>query len=390
MFLMQNSRRCSNNIMMWVMFFLMSMLAGQSVAAISTMPVAPSVEATAYVLQDFHSGKVLAEKNSEKKVEPASLTKMMTIYVVENELKRGNISLSDKVKISEKAWRMEGSRMFIEVNSWVTVDDLIKGVIIQSGNDASVALAEFIAGSEEAFASLMNQYALKIGLSGTNYVNATGLPHEQHYTTARDLALLSRVIIREYPESYKLYSQKEYTYNNIKQYNRNKLLWQDKFVDGLKTGHTESAGYCLAASADRDGMRLISVVLGTSSENSRSAETQKLLTFGFRFFETHRLYEAGKSLTTARIWKGEQNSISLGLTNDLYVTIPRGQYDQLDASMSINSQIIAPAKKGQIFGRVNIGLNEDVLVQRDLVNLISVESAGFVGRLVDEVKMFFE
>jgi len=390
MFLMQNSRRFSKNITMWVIFFLICMLAGQAVAAINAAPAVPSVEATAYVLQDFHSGKVLAEKNSEKKIEPASLTKMMTVYVVENELKSGNINLSDKVKISEKAWRMEGSRMFIEVNSWVTVDDLIKGVIIQSGNDASVALAEFIAGSEEAFASLMNQYAAKIGLSGTNYVNATGLPHEQHYTTARDLALLSRVIIREYPESYKLYSQKEFTYNNIKQYNRNKLLWQDKFVDGLKTGHTESAGYCLAASADRDGMRLISVVLGTSSENARSAETQKLLTFGFRFFETHRLYEAGKSLTTARIWKGEQDSISLGLTNDLYVTIPRGQYEQLAASMSINSQIIAPAEKGQVFGRVNIGLNEDVLVQRDLVNLVSVESAGFVSSIIDEVKMFFE
>jgi len=390
MFLMQESRHSLKNIMAWVMIFIISVFTSQAIAAINATPAIPSVEAIAYILQDFHSGKILAEKNSDKKVEPASLTKMMTVYVVENELKSGKISLSDKVKISEKAWRMEGSRMFIEVNSRVTVDDLIKGVIIQSGNDASVALAEFVAGSEEAFASLMNQYAAKIGLSGTHYVNATGLPHEQHYTTARDLALLSQVIIQEYPESYKLYSQKEFFYNNIKQYNRNKLLWQDKFVDGLKTGHTESAGYCLSASAERDGMRLISVVLGTSSENARSAETQKLLTFGFRFYETHRLYEAGKSLTTTRVWKGEQDSISLGLANDLYVTIPRGQYEQLAASMSFNSQIIAPAQKGQIFGTVNIALNDNVLAQRDLINLINVESAGFVSRIIDDVKMFFE
>ncbi|MDX1811242.1 MAG: D-alanyl-D-alanine carboxypeptidase family protein, partial [Gammaproteobacteria bacterium] len=271
-------------------------------------PKPPKIGATAYILQDFQSGDVIAELKADARVEPASLTKMMSVYVIEHELKNGNISLSDEVLISKKAWKMPGSRMFVEVNTRVKVEELLKGIIIQSGNDATIAMAEFVAGSEDSFVSLMNSYAQKLGMKGTHFVNATGLPNDDHYTTARDLALLVKAMIRDFPENYSWYSEKVYTYNGIKQYNRNKLLWQSEYVDGVKTGHTESAGYCLAASAVKNDMRLISVVLGTNSERARATESQKLLTFGFRFFETHRLYEAGQKLTTAKIWKGDSES----------------------------------------------------------------------------------
>ncbi len=378
-----NCFRCS----VCVLSFLMWLAPAN---AVTRTPELPKLAVKSYILQDFHSGKILAELASESRVEPASLTKMMTAYVVDNELKNGNIKLTDEVKVSEKAWRMQGSRMFIEVNKTVTVEDLMHGVIIQSGNDASVALAEFIAGSEESFASMMNQYAEKLDMKGTHYVNATGLPHEDHYTTARDLAILSSVIIREFPEHYALYSVKEFTYNNIKQHNRNKLLWQDKFVDGIKTGHTNAAGYCLAASAKRDDMRLVSVVLGANSESARAAESQKLLTYGFRFYETHQLYKAGAQLTSARLWKGSSDSIALGISDDLYITIPRGQYKALDANMNIVSQIIAPVTMGQIMGSVNISLGKNTLLKRDLVSLRTIDSGGFVDNLIDEVKLFFE
>ncbi|NOX77144.1 MAG: D-alanyl-D-alanine carboxypeptidase [Gammaproteobacteria bacterium] len=361
--------------------------AGQ---AASVVPSTPKIKARGYLLIDYNSGRVLAEKKADTRMEPASLTKMLSSYVVDYELAQGNISLSDEVTVSEKAWRMQGSRMFIEVGKKVSVEDLIKGVIIQSGNDATVALAEHVAGSEEAFVSLMNQHAAELGMADSHFVNSTGLPHKDHYTTPRDLARLARALIRDFPVQYKGYSKRQFTYNGIKQYNRNTLLARNKEVDGIKTGHTESAGYCLVASALRDDMRLISVVLGTKSKAARASESQKLLTFGFRFFETHRLYAANEPLTTARIWKGEQEELPLGLANDLYVTIPKGQYKKLDASMKVDARITAPAKAGQTFGTVNIRLGDQPYATRELVALKNIEKGGLFSNLVDEVKLLFE
>ena len=295
-------------------------------AAPLPVPKPPSTGARAYILQDFDSGRIIAEKDSDKSIEPASITKLMSAYAVFTELKNGNITLDDKVTISEKAWRTPGSRMFIEVGKQVSVEDLLKGVIIQSGNDATVALAEYIAGSEDTFAALMNRHAEELGLTGSHFVNSTGLPDPEHYMSARDIARLAADLIREFPEYYKWYSQKEFTYNDITQYNRNKLLWRDESVDGMKTGHTDSAGYCLVTSAKQEDMRLISVVLGTASENARAEASQALLNYGFRFFETHKLYEGGNQLATSRVWKGATDSVSLGIDKPLYATIPRGQY----------------------------------------------------------------
>ena len=374
-------------------FLLLHLLAFSlifSCAATAANPSPPKLKAKAYILLDFNSQEVIAELKSDDKVEPASLTKMMTSYVVEQELIQGNIQLSDMVRISEKAWRMKGSRMFLEVGTRVSVDELMKGIIIQSGNDASVALAEHIAGSEEAFVSLMNEYARILGMNSTNFVNATGLPHKKHYTTPRDLATLVSAIIRDFPEHYAWYSEKEYTYNGIRQFNRNKLLWQDESVDGVKTGHTESAGFCLAASAKKGDMRLISVVLGTNSETARTTESQKLLTFGFRFYETHKLYKANQPLTTAKIWKGETELIPLGLEEDLYITIPRGSYSSLKATMSIDKKITAPGIKGKVYGSVNIGLKKEPFIARDLIALKNVNKGSLMGSLFDEVQMRFE
>ena len=315
---------------------------------------------------------------------------MLSAYVIDHELAKGNISLDDEVLISEKAWRMQGSRMFIEVGKKVSVEDLFKGVIIQSGNDATVALAEHVAGSEDAFVSLMNQHAAELGMLDSHFVNSTGLPHKDHYTTPRDLAKLAIALIRDYPKHYDWYSQKEFVYNDIKQYNRNRLLWRNKYVDGIKTGHTEAAGYCLVASAKRDGMRLISVILGTRSDEARSSESQKLLTYGFRFFETHRLYKANEPLTTARVWKGEQETLPLGLNEDLYLTIPKGQYKKLVANMNLDARITAPIRQGQAFGTVNVSLGDEQYAKRELVALSTIESGGLFGNLVDEIKLLFE
>lgn len=356
----------------------------------AAIPKSPKLAATAYILQDFHSGRIIAEKNADKRIEPASLTKMMSTYVMEQEIKLGNIKLEDKVKVSEKAWRMGGSRMFIEVGSTVPVKDLLMGIIVQSGNDATIAMAEHIAGTEDAFVALMNEYAQIIGMKDTHFANATGMPNKDHYTTAKDLAVLVNALIHDFPESYEWYSVKEFTYNGIKQYNRNKLLWQDKYVDGVKTGHTESAGFCLAASAQRGDMRLISVVLGTKSESARATESQKLLTFGFRFYETYKLYNADEPLTSARVWKGATERVQLGLSEDLYVTIPRGSYKELKATMSIDSKILAPAMKGRAYGMVNIALNKEPYTNRELIALSDIKEGGFVTSLLDEVQLLFE
>ncbi|NCN44033.1 MAG: serine-type D-Ala-D-Ala carboxypeptidase [Piscirickettsiaceae bacterium CG_4_9_14_3_um_filter_43_564] len=349
-------------------------------------PSAPNIQATAYVLVDFDSGKTIASKDPESRIEPASLTKIMTGYVVISELKNGTIQMNDEVTISTKAWQMPGSRMFIEVGKKVTVQDLIKGMVIQSGNDASVALAEHVAGSEEVFAELMNRYAQSLDMTDTHYVNATGLPHPDHYTTAKDLAILTKALIKNFPDEYKWYSEKKFTYNGITQYNRNKLLWQDASVDGLKTGHTESAGYCLVTSAKRDNMRLISVLLGAESAKQRVQESQKLLNYGFRFFETHKLYAPGQRLNEARIWEGKQDMIELGLTDSLHVTIPRGQYKNLVIESSIDAQITAPVKKGQALGKLYISFNNEVLIERPLVALNDVEEGSFFKKIIDQIK----
>jgi D-alanyl-D-alanine carboxypeptidase (penicillin-binding protein 5/6) len=360
---------------------------GAAMAAI--VPDAPSVGARAYILQDFNSGRVLSESNADDRAEPASLTKIMTAYVVFKELEQGNISMEDDVRISEKAWRMGGSKMFIEVDTKVSIKDLLKGLIIQSGNDASVALAEFIAGDENAFADLMNQYAVRLGMTGSHFVNASGLPHPEHYTTARDTATLAAAMIRDFPELYKMHAVKEYEFNGIVQHNRNRLLWRDESVDGLKTGHTESAGYCLAASAERDGMRLISVVMGSESDRSRARESIALLSYGFRFFETHRLYGAREPLTEIRIWKGEIEKLGIGLARDLYVTVPRGQYEKLSAKMEIDGKVVAPVTKGESRGTLQVTLGGEQIAQRPLVTLAPVAEGGIWRKVSDQVRMLF-
>jgi len=358
--------------------------------AATPVPKAPAVGAKSYLLQDFHSGQSIAEKNADQPMEPASITKLMTAYVAFTEIRNGSLALSDKVRISEKAWRTQGSRMFVEVNTLVNVADLLKGVIIQSGNDATVALAEHIAGTEASFAALMNHHAKELGLTHSNFMNSTGLPDKEHYTTAHDIARIAHALIDEFPEYYQWYSERQFTYNDITQYNRNKLLWRDESVDGVKTGHTDSAGYCLVTSAKRDGMRLISVVLGTKSEEARADATQSLLNYGFRFFETHKLYDADNKLTTARVWKGATESVDLGLDKTLYVTIARGEYKNLDAAMQLQDQIIAPVSQGQALGHVVVRLADKLVSEKDLVALQAVDEGTFWQRIVDEAMLYFE
>jgi len=368
-----------------VSYFLLS--ASAAYAVITPNPTAPTIAAKSYILQDFASGRVIAELNSEQRLPPASITKLMTAYVVSHELANGNINLADEVLISEKAWRMVGSRSFIEVNTKVPVEVLLRGMIIQSGNDAAVALAEHIAGSEETFAQMMNQYAQQLGMFNTNYQNATGLPSADHYTTAKDIAILSAAIIRDFPEEYKWYAEKEFTYNNITQHNRNKLLWRDTTVDGLKTGHTEEAGYCLAASAQRSGMRLVSVVLGTRSENARAQETQKLFNYGFRFFESHELYKAHDKIADIKVWKGADKLVNLGLEQSLAVTVPRGRYKELVATTNIQQPVIAPIVLGSILGQVEIRLGDELIATQTLVALNVVEQGSWWRRLIDSLMM---
>lgn len=355
------------------------------------IPASPSVAAKSFIMLDFNSGKVLAEKNADTKVAPASLTKIMTVYVVFRELKSGHLTLDEKVTISKKAWQTPGSRMFVEVNKQVAVEDLIKGVVIQSGNDASVALAEHVAGDEATFARLMNQHAERLGMLDTSFENSMGLPSKNHFTTARDLAKLTVAVINEFPEYYKWDSEKEFTFNKITQPNRNKLLWRDKSVDGVKTGYTEEAGYCMVASAKRNEMRLISVVMGTNSANSRANESQTLLNYGFRFFETHRLYQAHGAVSDGiKVWKGDGKKLSVGLTDDIYVTIPRKHYDDLKAELNINKRIVAPVKKGDAFGSINVSLAGETIVDQPLVALESISEGGFIDQLYDEAMLLME
>lgn len=361
----------------------------QPQASAPLIPPAPTVAASSYLLIDADSGKVLTEHNADTPLPPASLTKMMTSYIASMEILKGQLREEDEVLVSEKAWRMGGSKMFIEVGNRVRVIDLLRGVIIQSGNDASVALAEHIAGSEESFADLMNSHARRLGMNNTHFENATGLPGENHVSSARDMAIMAKAIIEDDPQHYAIYKEKEFVWNGIRQPNRNLMLWRDNTVDGLKTGHTDEAGYCLVASAKRDGMRLISVVMGTASEQARAAETQKLLTWGFRFFETRHFYQPDQVVSTARVWAGAQNQVGVGLAEGLVLTLPKGQADKLEATVTLDSTIKAPIARGDVLGQVEVKLGEEVVHTGPLVALADVESAGLFGRLWDSIRLFF-
>lgn len=364
-------------------------LAGKAMAQSVLIPSPPQIAGSSYVLMDPKSGRIIMEENSHERLPPASLTKMMTAYIVERELDEGRISMNDMVPISVKAWKTEGSRTFVQEGTEVSVEDLLKGVIIQSGNDASVALAEFVAGSEGAFVDIMNQQAQLLGMKDTSFVNATGLPSEDHYSTAYDLALLARAIINDYPENYPLYAEKHFTYNNIRQPNRNSLLWRDDSVDGLKTGHTEEAGYCLVASAKREDTRFIAVVMGTSSSQARAQEVQKMLNYGFRYYESERLFRSGQELMEARIWGGQADQVSVGLTEDVFVTIPRGSRNQLESTVDLDSVIKAPINVGDELGRVKVSLSGTVLVDEPVLALTEVPEGGLFKRLWDAIKLFF-
>ncbi len=354
-------------------------------AAVTVVPPPPEIEAVSYLIADSDSGYYLVEKNIDRRVEPASLTKMMTAYVAASQISAGHITMADQVTVSERAWRMGGSRMFIEVGNQVSVEDLLKGVIIQSGNDASVALAEHISGTEEAFADLMNHYAAELGMQHSRFINSSGWPDENHYTTARDLATLARALIRDYPEIYALHAVREFTYNGIKQSNRNSLLWADSSVDGIKTGHTESAGYCLVASSVRDGIRLISVVMGTTGTRARTKATQALLSYSYRFYETRKLYSADETITSIKVWKGERDSLDLVVEDDLVLTLPRVQYDQVETVTTIEENPIAPIEAGQKLGQLELSLDEEVIATLPLVASEAVPAGNLFIRLRDHI-----
>jgi len=359
------------------------------------VPPPPTLNAKSWVLMDYATGQILAGNDVDARVEPASITKVMTSYVVAAQLAAGKIKFEDDVFISENAWRgggasTDGSTSFLALNSKVKLKDLLYGMIIQSGNDAAIALAEHTAGSEQTFAALMNQYAQQLGMNGTHYVNPSGLPAPDEYTTARDIATLSRALIRDFPEEYKIYSVKEFEWNGVKQNNRNSLLWRDASVDGIKTGHTKEAGFCLATSAKRGDQRLIAVVMGAGSEKERADANQTVLNYGFRFFETHKLYDAHKALATPVLWKGAADTIALGVADDVSITLPRGRYGDLKASMDLPSRLIAPFAKDQKVGVLKIALDGKTLVERPLVSIADAPEGGLWRRTYDGVALWFK
>jgi D-alanyl-D-alanine carboxypeptidase (penicillin-binding protein 5/6) len=375
----------------WTLF----LLSLVTISAQAIIPQPPSLAAKSYVLVDYHSGKVIAENKRDLAVAPASLTKMMTSYVVSSELASGNISTEDEVVISSNAYAQNpvfkgSSLMWLEVGKSVKVKELIKGLIVSSGNDAAVALAEHVAGSEEAFVELMNHHAQALGMLDTRFENSHGLSAKQQKTTAYDMALLGIALIRDYPEEYKLYKQKKYTYNNIPTYNRHPLLTDTSLtVDGIKTGHTKEAGYCLVSSATKDGMRLISVVMGTDSKNSRKIESKKVLSYGFRFFETVKPIQMGKLLHQSKIWMGEEDQVELGVNQTIYVTIPRGKSKDLKARFVVEKDLNAPISQGQPAGKIYFSLAGDDIAEYPLVALKEVKEAGFFGRLFDSIIKWF-
>ena len=354
------------------------------------IPPPPELKARSYIVLDHDSGRVLAALEPDSRQEPASLTKLMTAYGVFHALKEGRIKLTDMVTISEKAWKMEGSKMFVEVGKQVSVENLLQGMIVQSGNDATVALAEFVGGTEDTFVQMMNTYAKQLGMSGSHFTNTAGMPDPEHYVTARDVAVLASALIHEFPEYYKWYSQREFTWNGITQQNRNGLLWRDPTVDGVKTGHTESAGYCLVTSAKRDGMRLVSAVLGTASMRAREDASEALLGYGFNFFETRRLYAAGEPLTTARVWKGTAAEVGLALNRDLYITGQRGHMGSVQATFELPERLVAPLSAQTPIGKVNIVVNGATIATHDLYPAADVPQGGVFRRMIDTVRLWFD
>jgi D-alanyl-D-alanine carboxypeptidase (penicillin-binding protein 5/6) len=348
-------------------------------------PGVPSIDAKGYILIDAASGKVLAEKNADMRMAPASLTKLMSLYIISGALRNGSIHPDDKVRISTKAWKTGGSRMFVKVGDEVPVKDLMQGIAVASGNDASVAMAEYIAGTEEAFADSMNLQAKALGMKDSHFMDSTGLPNPNHFSTPRDFATLAQALTRDYPQDYTLFSQKWFSYNGIRQPNRNRLLWRYQYADGLKTGHTDDAGYCLVASAMKDHMRLISVIMGAPNDKTRTEDSIRLLSYGFRFFESHKLYDAKKALTQARVWKGKIKEIGMGFEHDMYVTIPVGQYKNIQAIIKLNEPITAPIMKGKAYGALHIMLNNQLLMSQPLVALNDDPKGGFVRGITDSM-----
>lgn len=368
---------------------LLTIMPVNTLFAESLIPSPPSINASSYLLMDAHSGKIIINHNAEQPIPPASLTKIMTSYVTEYELEQGNITLDDQVPISIKAWRKGGSKMYIKEGTKVRLEDLLRGIIIQSGNDASIAVAEYIAGSEDAFADLMNKHAQRLGMTHTHFVNATGWPAENHHSSAYDLAILSQALIRDFPQHYSLYAEKSFSYNGITQPNRNTLLkWSDK-VDGIKTGHTEEAGYCLVASAEDNGMRLITVVTGTGSDRARAQESQKMLTYGFRFFETQQAYQSHTVITDTPIWKGAADEVALIAENDIVLTYPRGQYSQISQHIEVKKNIVAPLVKGTQLGTIEFKLGEAIIASYPLLAQDNIEQGGLISRMLDTIRLFF-
>jgi len=353
-------------------------------------PAPPTLNAKAYILIDVNSGKILAEKNSDEKLPPASLTKMMTLYVISNSLRSEQIHLTDSVRISEVAWRTGGSRMFVKEGQQVSVEDLLKGIIVDSGNDACVAMAEHVGGSESTFAEIMNQQAKNLGMNNSHFTDSTGLPNADLYTSAKDLAILGRILITGFPQYYHWYKQKWFTYNGIRQPNRNRLLWRDNQVDGLKTGHTNEAGFCLVSSAKRENMRLLAVVLGSPTETARADDSERLINYGFRFFETHQLYKGGNSITELPLYKGMSDKITVGLREDQFVTIPTGQYQRLTINTNIPKNLQAPIEKGDQVGELLIQFDNSVISTQPLYALQSVPQGGFFTRVKDSIRLAFK
>ena len=358
-------------------------------SALSLVPPPPQIKATSYILLDAQTNKVIVEYEADERNPPASLTKIMTTYLVEQMIQRGVVERSEQVPVSIKAWKAEGSKMFIREGTEVDLMDLLRGVVIQSGNDASIALAEFVAGDEASFAQMMNEQAEKLGMLNSNFLNSTGLPDEGHYSSARDMALLTKDMIKRFPEHYQLYSERSFKFNNIEQPNRNRLLRYDRSVDGVKTGYTKAAGYCLVASAERNGMRLISVVMGAENDDSRVRESQKLLTYGFRNFETSTIYEESEIVKSAPLFYGVEEVISLGVPENVSVTIPRGSYEKLEAQIKVPKIIEAPVRKGDVLGELLLMMDEEAIYRTSVISLENYEQAGFFSRFSDYLELIF-
>lgn len=352
-------------------------------------PAAPNINAKGYILIDADSGRVIVEKEADTHQPPASLTKLMSLYIIANAIKSGALHWDDKVRISTKAWKAEGSRMFVKVNDEVPVRDLVQGVVVASGNDATIALAEFVAGAEDAFASMMNTQAKQLGMNNSHFTDSTGLPDPTHFSTPRDFAILARAYIKNFPEDYHFFSEKWFTYNSIRQPNRNRLLWRYPDADGLKTGHTKDAGYCLIGSAKKNGMRLISVVMGSPSDTVRTEESVRLLNYGFRFYETHKLYGANEAITQARVWKGSNKEVSLGLADDLYVTIATSQAKNVQKNIVLNNPLKAPIEKGQAYGTLNVMVNNQVLISKPLIALENDPKGSLLRSMADSMSYTF-